>query len=125
MCKSANLCLGGYGWQGLFIVAIRTRFGLMCVQIDFGQAGAQGLQSGLATGWGELALPHNQHIVAKVVQLLVDAAVSCLVALKLVAPEVGVGRWYTELATVMTMPETSIDHDDRALAAQHDIGCAR
>ena len=62
----------------------------MCVQVDFGQAGAQGPQSRLSSGGGELAFPHHQHIVTQVMQLFVNSMVTGLVALKLVAPEIGV-----------------------------------
>ena len=55
--------------------------------------------------------------------LLLFLDVSLFVAVDFLLPEVGVGLGHLEIwAVVVSMPEATVDEDDCAVFAQHDVG---
>ena len=86
----------------------------------------QRLQRALAAGRLQFAFPYGDAVPAHTRESRALFLVTADLALYLLTPEVRIGlRQGIVAATVMPMPETSVDEDYRAILAQDDVGMSR
>lgn len=80
----------------------------------------------LTYGGLQLAFPYRDAVPSHFRQTNLFVLVTLLVALNLACPELDVGSRKSEVfATLMTMPETTVHEDYRAVFAQHYVGMSR
>ena len=95
----------------------------MVLKIDTVEGIGQRLQGVVPYGRFQLALPHCDAMPAHGGKLVLLFYVACAVALYLGSPELRVALWdHIVSAAFMPMPEATVDEDDSAVFAQHDVG---
>jgi len=100
--------------------------GLQDVQKVFVQGDSYGLHGGFQFVFGEVARPDDYYLPAGIHQFVVNPCIPSSIPFYLVLPESGVGLWQDELlATLVTVPETTVDEDSRSVFAHDDIRLAR
>ena len=94
-------------------------------EVDAVEGLGEGLEGGLAAVGLELTLPDGDAVPSHGGYLALFFDVALLVAADFLLPEVGVGLGHLEVrAVVVSMPEATVDEDDCAVFAQHDVGMA-
>ena len=94
-------------------------------EVDAVEGLGEGFEVLLAAVGLELTLPDGDAVPSHCGYLALFFDVALLVAVDFLLPEVGVGLGHLEvLAVVVSMPEATVDEDDCAVFAQHDVGMA-
>ena len=94
-------------------------------EVDAVEGLGEGVEGLLAAVGLELTLPDGNAVPSHGGYLALFFDVALLVAADFLLPEVGVGLGHLEVrAVVVSMPEATVDEDDCAVFAQHDVGMA-
>lgn len=118
-CPIGRFFLGGYG------VAIDALH-VVVVKKDAAERLLDASQRRHPHGWLQLAFPYADHVPSQPTQLQAVGGIALAVAFDFLLPEGGVGLGQAEIAaSLMPMPETAVDENSRAVAAEHDVGRAR
>ena len=92
-------------------------------EVDAVEGLGEGVESLLAAVGLELTFPYGDAVPSHCGYLALFVDVALFVAVDFLLPEVGVGLGHLEIwAVVVSMPEATVDEDDCAVFAQHDVG---
>ena len=92
-------------------------------EVDAVEGLGEGVESLLAAVGLELTFPDGDAVPSHCGYLALFFDVALFVASDFVFPKVGVGLGHLEVwAVVVSMPEATVDEDDCAVFAQHDVG---
>ena len=95
----------------------------MVGEVDAVEGLGEGVESLLAAMGLELTFPDGDAVPAHCGYLALFFDVALFVAVDFLLPEVGVCLGHLEVwAVVVSMPEATVDEDDCAIFAQHDVG---
>ena len=92
-------------------------------EVDAVEGLGEGIESLLAAVGLELTFPYGDAVPSHCGYLALFVDVALFVAVDFLLPEVGVCLGHLEVwAVVVSMPEATVDEDDSAVFAQHDVG---
>ena len=92
-------------------------------EVDAVEGLGEGVESLLAAVGLELTFPYGDAVPSHCGYLALFVDVALFVAVDFLLPEVGVCLGHLEVwAVVVSMPEATVDKDDSAVFAQHDVG---
>ena len=92
-------------------------------EVDAVEGLGEGVESLLAAVGFELTFPYGDAVPSHCGYLALFVDVALFVAVDFLLPEVGVCLGHLEVwAVVVSMPEATVDEDDCAVFAQHDVG---
>ena len=119
LCFGCRLCCHGEVFGvGQTVVA----YGVVG-EVDAVEGLGEGVESFLAAVGFELTLPDGNAVPSHGGYLALFFDVALFVAVDFLLPEVGVCLGHLEVwAVVVSMPEATVDEDDCAVFAQHDVG---